>query len=304
MPSPHLLLTLLLTISFTVATQLSLWREQSTPDQTRADGVLEALMGDSQRLFASHFVVKADVYLHSGYYPSIFDQAQPGKKSHLAEAAEAVPTSEKGGPAHPPARHEAAVEDTDDDDHDAAAGFLGAPKDWIDAFGRNFYPTNHTHLQKVDEREILPWLRLAASLNPHQPDTYTMAAYWLRQRMGRVKEAEDFLREGWRANPHSAEILFELGRLNEENKHDAFRGRNLYEAALRNWQASEASGGKPDPLTFMQITGRLARLEERQGNYSKAVAYLELLATKSPHPETIQAQIDDLKANQARRQRP
>ena len=30
-------------------------------------------MGDSRRLFANQFFVEADVYFHSGYYPTIFD---------------------------------------------------------------------------------------------------------------------------------------------------------------------------------------------------------------------------------------
>jgi tetratricopeptide (TPR) repeat protein len=310
MPSPRLVLLALLVVSFTLATQLGVWREKSAHDKTQSGGVLQALMGESRRLFANHFFTKADVYLHSGVYPSIFDQAQRAKKSHLSEAS-----SEGGG-----ARKEAAApehgdheEHSEDADHeheheheheDVVTGLYGRPKDWIDRFGRNFYPTKHTHLERTNQREMLPWLKLAAELNPNQVETYTVAAYWLRSRMGKVKEAEAFLREGCRANPDSFEILFELGRLYEENQKDTFRARNLYECALRKWQASESTKKTPDDFTYMQITGHLARLEERDGRLPEAIRYLELLEKVSPSPQAIRKQIDDLKGRSTGRSQP
>ena len=58
--------------------------------------------------------------------------------------------------------------------------FLGPPRDWIERFGRHFIITEHTHLQGAKEREILPWLRISAELDPQKIETYTVAAYWLR----------------------------------------------------------------------------------------------------------------------------
>ena len=295
MPSPCLLLALLLTICFSLATQLAVWQEQSLYKRPTRGSVLDILLGDSRRLFANHFFVKADVYLHGGYYPSIFDQAQPQERSHLATTAE--------DPRHSTERP--ASDGTEakpgDEEHDAATGFLGEPKDWIDAFGRNFFPTRHVHLENAEQREILPWLRLAAELNPNEVETYTVAAYWLRQRMAKVKEADQFLHEGWRANPDSYEILFELGRLYEENYKDDFRARNLYEAALHKWEATPATKAKPDALAFVQITGRLARLEEREGHIDRAIHYLQSLRKVSPSPDAIQAQIDTLKTKRQSR---
>ncbi len=304
MASPYLILVFLLAISFTLATQLGLWREQSDRDKNRGASVLEALMGDSQRLFANHFFTKADVYLHSGVYPSIFDQAQRSEKSHLSQAAES--TSREKPEERTPDGHADPHDHGDEHEHaheqaDAASGFLGKPRDCLDAFGRHFFPTSHVHLEKGEQREMLPWLELAAELNPNQVETYTVAAYWLRSRMGKVEEAEQFLREGWRANPDSAEILFELARLNEENHHDDFRARNLYELALRKWQHTEAGKPDPDKFVLMEITGRLARLEERAGHLDKAIAYLEMLASVSANPAGVKQQIEELKAKRAAR---
>lgn len=149
---------------------------------------------------------------------------------------------------------------------------------------------------KSEVREILPWLRLSAELNPNDIRTYMVTAYWLRQRMGRVDEAEQFLREGLRANPGSYEILFELGRLLEENRNDPARARNLWEAALRNWQKDETVKSDPESkFPFLQITSHLARLEEKAGNLSQVVHYLEMEKTLSPNPDAIQEQVDELK---------
>lgn len=241
------------------------------------------LMGDSRRLFANHFVTKADVYLHRGVYPSVFDQAQREKDAHF-KCLEAAPDAGHHDHDH--------AHEHEHGEHDSEK-----PRDWIEAFGRNFYATGHHHLEgKTEQREILPWLRLAAELNPDEASIYPLTAYWLRQRMGKVNEAEEFLREGWRANPDSHEILFELGCLQEQDRHDPVRARNLFEAALRKWEQTQRAKEKPDEFGYMQITGHLARLEERAGNVEKAIAYLELLRAVSPNPDSIQRQIEHLKS--------
>jgi tetratricopeptide (TPR) repeat protein len=276
-PSPYLLLLLVLTICFTLATSLQpqtvIWG-----GRTQSDSMLKVLLGDGRRLFANHFFVKADVYFHSGYYPSIFAQAHKESVN---------------------ARH--MVEDHDESDeheheHEKAMDFLGQPKDWIDKFGRHFYSSTHSHLDKPDEaREILPWLKLSADLDPQLVDNYTVAAYWLRSRLGKPDEAEQFLRIGLRANPTSYEILYELGTLYYENHHDPIHARNLWELALRRWDEQEKAGKKPVEFTYEQMTTHLARVEEEQGNLNQAVHYRELEKKSSPSPELIQKEIDALK---------
>lgn len=294
---PGLILWLLLTVCFSLAAKLGLEQERSRPAPAHGS-IMDALMSDTRRLVANHFVTKADVYLHGGVYPSIFDQRPSEKVPHLASAAVASAASAPPAASAPaePEDHQHDAHCDHHDEHDVVTGLFTQPRDWIDAFGRNFYPTKHVHLgEKGDEREILPWLRLAADLNPQDVQIYTLSAYWLRSRMGKVQEAEQFLREGWRANPHSYEIPSELGRLYEENRGDDLRARTLFEAALREWQASESGKEKPDEFALMQLTGHLARLEERQGRHQPAIGYLERLLKVSPHPEAIQKWIDKLR---------
>jgi tetratricopeptide (TPR) repeat protein len=238
-----------------------------------SDNVLKVMLGDGRRLFANHFFVKADVYFHSGYYPTIFDRTQAPKDSH-----------------HMTAQEGSAVEE----EHEKAMNFIRPPRDWIERFGRHFTITEHTHLSGGTEREMLPWLRLSAELDPQRVDTYTVAAYWLRN-MGKVKEAEQFLRNGLRANPDSPELLFDLGKLYSENEHDITHARNVWQLALRKWDAKERAKKDPDFFLLEEIAVSLARLEESQGNFSKAIDMLQLAKKASPQPAALEAQIDELK---------
>jgi tetratricopeptide (TPR) repeat protein len=282
-PAPYLIALLLVAASFSLATVLQP-RATRWGRKAQGDSVLKVLMGDGRRLFANHFFVKADIYFHSGYYPSIFDQAAASSRDTRHMMGD-----EEGG-------HEG-------EEHEKEMDFLGPPRDWIERFGRHFIVTHHTHLENGSERELLPWLRLSAELDPQRVDTYTVSAYWLRSRLGKVKEAEQFLREGWRANPNSYEILFELGRLYHENYHDANRARNVWELAMRRWRETEAGKEKPNNLALDQIAANLGRLEEEQGNLQRAIEYYEQARKVSPTPAALEKQVHEIQQRLAAQSR-
>ncbi|MCS7337268.1 MAG: hypothetical protein NZ739_03395 [Verrucomicrobiae bacterium] len=271
----YLILLLLVVINFTLATVLDIaaqaWTRRGGTD------LLAILLGDARRIFSAHFFIKADVYFHAGYYPSIFDlTARPKDSSHMAGDNHAH-DEEKCG---------------------KAMQFLGRPTDWIERFGRNFAVTEHKHLNSGKEREILPWLRISASLDPHRIETYTVAAFWLRRTLGKPEQAEAFLREGLRANPDSYELLHELGCVYYENYKDAARARNIWRLAL---EKLELQRGKKDEdelaKYYHDILLRLARLEEDQGNYALAADYLEEIIERNaaPNPDLLRTQITELR---------
>src|SRR6266566_2113020 len=189
----------LFVICFGLAANLDLWFQSWQGNRTKSTDALSVMLGDGTRMFATHFFVKADAYFHSGFYPTVFDNREAFQTPHMAEDSGTVGGRNQGD----------------------EKGFLGKPRDWIDGFSRQFFPSTHTHLdeggasgdlgQTSDVREILPWLRLSAELNPNDIRTYTVTAYWLRDRLNKPAEAEQFLRDGLQANPGSYEILFELG---------------------------------------------------------------------------------------------
>jgi len=266
-------LFLLITACFSLATVLQPRALKWSKGGRDPNNVLKLLLGDGRRLFANHFFVKADVSFHSGYYPTIFDQNQaPTNSQHMT-----TPEGSHG-----------------EEEHEKEMDFFGQPRDWVEAFGRHFLITEHTHLSGGKEREILPWLRLSAELDPQRVDTYTVAAYWLRS-LGKVTEAEQFLREGLRANPDSYEILYELGRLYSESYNEPSRARNVWELALRRWQEQEGSKANPDLFTRGEICVHLAHLEEEAGNLDLAISHLEMALKSSPMPGQLQKQINELR---------
>ena len=296
--SPTLRLALLAVICFSLATLLQP-RATTWGNRAQAGGVLKILFGEGRRLFANHFFIQADVSFHSGYYPSIFDQAKRPKQSAMLSGGRERHEPDRDAP-----RPGAETDGRDESVQGCELTFLQAPKDWIERFGRRFIISEHTHLSGGKEREILPWLRLSAELDPQRVETYTVAAYWLRVRLGKVREAEHFLREGLRNNPESYQILFELGRLYNESTHDVGRARNVWELALRRWNEREASKKEPDLTSLGQITDNLAHLEEQQGNFERAISLLELGKKASPYPADLEAQIAELKARLAVRPTP
>ena len=257
--------------------------------RARDGNVFALALGEGRKLLAHEFFVKADAYFHSGYYPSLFDRSDAFKSPHMAADAGAIA----------------------DENDEHGEEFEGEARDLIERIGRHFRPATHTHLDQGgahghehagelgdsgEVREILPWLRLSASLDPTREETYTTTAYWLRRRMNRVDEAERFLREGLRHNPRSYSILFELGRIEEENRQNADKARRLWELAFQRWQEVAAGEKEPDLFGLSQIVSRLGALAEREGNRDEAVHYFSILRRVSPNPDAVQRRIDELQA--------
>ncbi|MDB6108561.1 MAG: hypothetical protein JWR69_311 [Pedosphaera sp.] len=283
-----LVILLLLVVAFSMATWLD--PQLQARQQSRATDVLSVLMGDSRRIFAYHFFVKADAYFHSGFYPTIFDNRQSFQTPHMAEDAGALKGRNEG-------------EET---------AFMGKPRDIIEEFTRHFLPSAHTHLDEPgahgatttgtdlgeasggEVREILPWLKLSAELDPNRIETYTVTAYWLRRRMGKVDEAEEFLRDGLKANPGNSALLFELGRIYHEDRKNVERARNLWELGVRRWDEQPAPKTEQDNFILSGLALYLARLEESQGNLPAAFGWLERLAPVSPDPHGVEQQILEL----------
>src|ERR1700722_10853402 len=108
MRTASLTLVLLLVICFSLAAWLQPHREANNPQP--AGSVLATLLGDGRKMVAEYCFVQADVYFHSGYYPSVFDQARKAEESDsdVSHPEEGSGQEEKG--------------------------FRGEPKDWIESF--------------------------------------------------------------------------------------------------------------------------------------------------------------------------
>jgi tetratricopeptide (TPR) repeat protein len=288
---------LLLVACIGFAAALDRWFMSWRGNRARDFSPLRLVIGEGQKMFAGHFYRKADVYFHSGMYPSIFDNNDSFKTAHIGEDAGATGSKNTG-----------------DEDN-----FLGPGRDLIDRFSRNFFPSRHTHLDEGgptahshggadhshgaegqvvelgdgasgEVREILPWLKIAQELDPENPLTYSVTSYWLRQRMGKVREAQLLLREGLRYLPNHPVLLFELGRIfyavNAAEKpgaqRDPDRARHIWHQGIRSWQEQEAGLPEPDLFILEQLLTHLAKLEEDANNLPQALSLWERAAQVAP----------------------
>ena len=278
----RLILTLLFVGCFSLAAWLEPRHAQRLNHGESTDSVLGSLLGDGRKMVADYFYVEADVYFHSGYYPSIFDQArsQEEKDSDVSH-----PEEGKGGA------------------QEEKGGFMGQPLDWIDRLSRQFKPSRHTHLGGESVRELLPWLKLSAELDPHRIQTYIVTAYWLRSSLGKSDEALDFIRGGLKNNPDSPDLLFALGQIFLEDHKDYFRARNVFLAAKDQWHKRDdskpAKSDNPDVdtkdyLLLERILGGLVKTEESAGNLDQAMKYLRELKLIAADPGGVQKRIDEL----------
>lgn len=273
-------MVLLLVLCFSLEAWLQPRYETRSSREETPGNPLAGMLGDGRKMVADYFYVEADVYFHSGYYPSVFDQArrQEEQDSDVSHPSEGSGEEE--------------------------TGFMGKPLDWIDAFGRHFIPSRHTHLQGETVREMLPWMELSAELDPQRVQTYVVTAYWLRRRLGKSAEAEDFLREGLRSTPHSPDLLYALGQIYLEDRKDYPHAKNLFLAALRCWHEveepkpikTETGEGARNYFLLEQILGGLAQDEQAAGHLNQSLQYLEQLKTNASDPAGVQQQIDALQA--------
>ena len=102
------------------------WFQSWQATAPQSANFLSVLLGDSRRMFANHFFVKADAYFHSGFYPTVLTTTRPSKPRTWPRTPARLTGKNKGD----------------------ETGFLGKPRDWIDAFSRHFFPTAHTHLDE------------------------------------------------------------------------------------------------------------------------------------------------------------
>lgn len=284
---------MVLVICAGTAARLDCWFMSWPGNRASSLNPLDVFIGEGQKIFATHFYRKADVYFHSGMYPTIFDNTEAFKTEHMAEDAGATASRNSG-----------------DEEK-----FLGRPLDVIDGFSRSFFPSVHTHLDQGgatateghaspelgkgsdgEVREILPWLKLSATLDPDVPTTYTVTSYWLRQRLGKDREAELFLREGLKHLPNHPELLFELGRLFDENRKDSIRARNLWLRAAQVSPGRKTDSREEEKYILQQIEAHLARLEEREGNLTQAIQHWEQVRALTPMPDAINERIANVHA--------
>lgn len=207
-----------------------------------ASDPLSRFLGSSKEAIGDTLFLKADAYYHGGV------------AEHVEETAA-----------------ELAREGHIEDDSTQA-------RDWVDAVNRRVRGTDHVHLTRDEQKELLPFFALAVRLDPHNIEALLTTAYWLDENFGRTDRAISTLKQGFRDNPTSGPLVFQLGRLYHKTK-DFEKSTEAFREALQK------SG--LEPYERREAFYRLGESLEAAGDRSGALgAYRQALALYGPSETT------------------
>ena len=180
------------------------------PPESMATDTIPAAMrifGESRNIVSSLAFLQADLYFHRGV-------------EHLIE------------------EHETRVTDKD-----VTAGGLAKKPDkivppgelYLDPLSRiatELEINEHDHIGTEKIQEIIPWLYYAQKVDPNNITVYTVTAYYLADRFGKVDEAVTLLKTGMANNPDSWEICAEMGNVLYQKRQDYSGTVRFMERAL------------------------------------------------------------------------
>jgi tetratricopeptide (TPR) repeat protein len=146
----------------------------------------------------------------------------------------------------------------------------------------------HTHLEKKDIREIIPWLYYAIKVDPENIQAYTLTAYWLSDRLKDPDEAIKLLNEGLEANPGVWQIYAEIGRIEFK--------RNNYKKAIYALEQAKRQliDSEYDRLELRQVFSYLANAYSRTGKNAEAKLLYRQIQTLFPEDKHIKNIIQKL----------
>ena len=155
---------------------------------TKNEDLIERVFGGLRTAVADWSYMKAEEYHHNGIS---FLKAM---EHHKGESSFDVKRAKDGG------EHE------EEDEHADTVGHGIFSKIYP-----NLRLTYESELTEAEEKEVLPWFYLEVKFNPHDIRGYVLGGYWL-SRIDKEKAAQ-FLMEGAKNNPDSAQIYSSLGGL-------------------------------------------------------------------------------------------
>jgi len=164
---------------------------------------------------------------------------------------------------------------------------------WFQKRRAELRPSLHAHAVGAASREVLPWLRLATMMNPHNVDFILLAAFWLHHEAGERELAQELLKSAQADNPFQYEIQLERGRfyLYQGAVPEA---RRCFDAALAFWPSQlsptheDARHDRARALLYRSL------IHEVDGEPQQAVAGLREILELFPERTHLQERIETL----------
>ena len=157
-------------------------------------------------------------------------------------------------------------------------------------------PEGHLHTTGDAAKEIMPWLRLATRMDPHNVEAYLVMAFWLATGVDRPDLALQVLTEAQNNNPGNYRVLLEKGRLMLRNQDFARAGQAL-DLALKQWPGPGADADETQArLDRAVILTLRALLHEHAGEFGVAASMLAEVLAIFPDRVQINQRITELRA--------
>ncbi len=166
---------------------------------------------------------------------------------------------------------------------------------------RRIVPEAHVHADKKGEvLRIMPWLRLATRIDPHNIEAYCVAVYWLT-REKRFDLASDVLREAMRKNPANCQLYTEKGLLAIKIG-DREQAATAFDRALSVWPGDSDPGDEDARMVLGQILAYRSLLYELEGKRDLAVKLMRREYSLFPERKALVQRIAELESGSANQQ--
>ena len=154
-------------------------------------------------------------------------------------------------------------------------------------------PTGHVHPRDREINEILPWLRVATALDPHNVDAFLNAAYWISGQGGRSDLGEAIFLEAQRYNPDDYRIFQEKGLYYVREKKD-HQATHALDRAIQLWPSRQDPDDEQTRLDLAQILTIRAFLYEIAGEKEQALGLFKQASSMFPNNQGLAKRVEML----------
>jgi tetratricopeptide (TPR) repeat protein len=142
--------------------------------------------------------------------------------------------------------------------------------DYIQRLRDEVQPRSHEHLSDTETFEVMPWLRFATRMDPHNVNAYLGAAFWTAAQDGYLDQAMGILDEARKENPENYRIPLQRGTilLHYGNIDDASRA---FDRALRLWPAAPRVDDEQKRIDLAALLNYRGFLYEVEGQREDAL---------------------------------
>ena len=161
-----------------------------------------------------------------------------------------------------------------------------------------FSPRKHVHVAGHDVNEIMPWLKLAIRMDPHNVELYTVTAFWLATEGGHPNIALNVLHQALAHNPYCYQAQLELGRiyLRMERLQEAKRA---FDAGLAFWEKAAQKESRDARWDKAALLLYRALLHEADGETELAAAQMREVVSMFPERKGLLARIAALEKGES-----